>query len=87
MYNCDWVMTDGGSIQEEAYQLGKPCLIIRTATERQDGIGRNALLAKFDLDVWNKFSKEWKNFRYSPQENKVSPTKYIVDYLKSRKYE
>ncbi len=45
------VVTDGGSIQEECGYLNKPCLVIRQATERQDGIGRNALLWMFDDHV------------------------------------
>lgn len=36
----EFVMTDGGGNQEELFHLGKPTLILRDSTERQEGIGR-----------------------------------------------
>jgi len=44
-----FVVTDGGSVQEETAYLGKPCLILRQTTERQEGIGRTARLASWNL--------------------------------------
>ena len=41
--NARCIIADGGSIQEECAYLGKPCLIIRNRTEREDGIGENAI--------------------------------------------
>ncbi|WP_052046353.1 non-hydrolyzing UDP-N-acetylglucosamine 2-epimerase [Candidatus Paracaedibacter symbiosus] len=35
---CAFVITDSGGIQEEAFSMGKPVLIARNATERQEGI-------------------------------------------------
>lgn len=35
---CHWVMTDSGGIQEEATSLGKPTIILRQNTERQEAI-------------------------------------------------
>lgn len=43
-----FVITDGGSIQEEAYYLGRPCLLLRRYTERNEGLGENAVLSDFD---------------------------------------
>ena len=34
------ILTDSGGIQEEAPSLGKPLLVLRTATERTEGIER-----------------------------------------------
>ena len=35
---CHFVLTDSGGIQEEAPSLGKPVLVMRKVTERQEGI-------------------------------------------------
>lgn len=38
MKNCEFMITDGGSIQEESLVFGKPCVILRKFTERQEGL-------------------------------------------------
>jgi UDP-N-acetylglucosamine 2-epimerase (non-hydrolysing) len=38
MEKCYFVLTDSGGIQEEAPALGKPVLVMREVTERQEGI-------------------------------------------------
>ena len=38
------ILTDSGGIQEEAPSLGKPVLVLRKSTERQEGIDSGALL-------------------------------------------
>jgi UDP-N-acetylglucosamine 2-epimerase (non-hydrolysing) len=45
-----FILTDGGSIQEEASYLDKPCLILRNRTERQDGLNRNAIISTWDVE-------------------------------------
>jgi len=45
---CEFVITDGGSIQEEAFYLGKPCLLLRRYTERNEGLGGNVVLSNLD---------------------------------------
>ncbi len=47
MKNCAFVMTDSGGIQEETTSLLKPCLTLRTTTERPSTIeeGTNILVA------------------------------------------
>ena len=36
--NCRYIVTDGGSIQEESLVFKKPCVILRKRTERQEGL-------------------------------------------------
>jgi len=36
--NCKYLITDGGSIQEESLIFKKPCIILRERTERQEGL-------------------------------------------------
>ena len=43
--DADFVLSDGGSNQEELALLGVPTVVLRDATERSDGLGRNAALA------------------------------------------
>ncbi len=38
MEKCFFVLTDSGGIQEEAPALGKPVLVMRNVTERQEGV-------------------------------------------------
>lgn len=40
---CDLILTDSGGIQEEASFLGKPVLVMREVTERQEGVAAGAL--------------------------------------------
>lgn len=42
--NSLFVITDGGSNQEELFYMNKPCLIMRKTTERKEGLGINARL-------------------------------------------
>lgn len=53
--NCKYIISDGGSIQEESLILKKPCIILRNNTERQEGLktGIN-FLTKFDINYTKK---------------------------------
>ncbi|MDB5978048.1 MAG: hypothetical protein JWR07_4808 [Nevskia sp.] len=46
--HASFVATDGGSNQEECAMLNIPCVLLRQATERQDGLGAGVLLADTD---------------------------------------
>lgn len=53
--NCKYLITDGGSIQEESLVFKKPCIILRNKTERQEGLktGIN-FLTKLDVNYSKK---------------------------------
>jgi len=55
LMTSQFILTDGGSIQEEASYLNKPCLILRNSTERPEGLGKNAILATWDVDTDTSF--------------------------------
>ena len=59
LLHCRYLLTDGGSIQEEASYLEKPCLILRRRTERDNGLGRNVRLASYRADDDIGFLKDW----------------------------
>lgn len=79
--NAEFVMTDGGSNQEELSYLGKPTLVLRDATERQEGLGKTAVISKLDKKVMEDFVANYKRYRQSPLLDEVSPAKIIVDAL------
>ena len=58
LMTSEFILTDGGSIQEEASYLHKPCLILRNRTERTEGIGKNAILATWDADSDSAFLRD-----------------------------
>jgi len=78
---AEFVLTDGGSNQEECCYLGKPCLIIRNATERLEGLGENAILSYFDSDKINDFVNNYKKFMQPEVIISPSPTTIIVNNL------
>lgn len=48
--SAPFIITDGGSIQEEASYLYKPCIVLRDRTERDHGIGTTARLSSWKLE-------------------------------------
>jgi UDP-N-acetylglucosamine 2-epimerase (non-hydrolysing) len=79
---ADFVVTDGGSIQEECYSLDIPCLIMRAKTERMEGLGENAILAGFSKERFEEFLKALPGLkRRGADHDEGSPSSLIVDHL------
>jgi len=81
LVGADFVITDGGSIQEECYYLGIPCLIMRNKTERLDGLGEMAYLSEFNQNNINAFMNSISSSVREPKVFKKNPSKLIVDHL------
>lgn len=81
MKDCSFMVSDGGSTQEEAYYLGKPCLIMRNKTERIEGLGKNAVVANFDDEYIVNFMKNYNKYAKKPIVIKTSPSRIIVNSL------
>jgi UDP-N-acetylglucosamine 2-epimerase (non-hydrolysing) len=76
-----YVVTDGGSNQEECYYLGKPCLILRKVTERTEGLGENVLLSRLDPLAIEAFLAAPDAYRRAPVESRISPSEIIARRL------
>ena len=50
LVRAKYILTDGGSIQEEASYINKRCLILRRRTERGHGLGETAMLASMNIE-------------------------------------
>jgi len=77
----EFLITDGGSNQEESYYLGKPCLILRKATERPEGINKNAIISNYDKKKINEFVKNYKKHIISFKETVTSPSDIIINNI------
>jgi UDP-N-acetylglucosamine 2-epimerase (non-hydrolysing) len=77
---ADYVVTDGGSIQEETSYLGVPCLLLRRATERREGLGGSVVLSGYDRGVVRDFARHFAEHRRPPLERQRSPSDAILDH-------
>ena len=79
-----FLLTDGGSNQEEAYHMGLPCLLLRSKTERKEGINDNVIISNYDENIIMNFVKENIKREWKLKEiGEISPTRIIVDHLAS----
>ena len=79
--NSEFVITDGGSNQEELAYIGKPCLIMRKRTERSDGIGKNIIMYEGNINIIDDFAKNYKKYEIDCVMNSISPSEIIVNAL------
>jgi len=78
----EFVISDGGSNQEELFYMGKPCLIMRKCTERNEGLNSNARLYGGDLGEVLKFYDSYQNMKASPVTIKgMTPSQIIATGL------
>lgn len=92
MEKCFFVLTDSGGIQEEAPALGKPVLVMRDVTERQEGVeaGTAKLVGtNYDAIVSNVELLLGNADEYAKMANAVNPygdgttSKQIVEILRN----
>jgi UDP-N-acetylglucosamine 2-epimerase len=76
-----FVITDGGSIQEECFYLGVPTLLWRKSTERPEGISRNAVVSGYDDETVRTFLAHPDEYRRPPVGEDVRPSATILDRL------
>ena len=80
--NAEFVVTDGGSIQEESYYLDVPCLLLRKCTERMEGVGGNVCISKMSASRIKDFVHNYSSYhRDHPLPSDSSPSEEIVDLI------
>ncbi|MGV1100368.1 UDP-N-acetylglucosamine 2-epimerase [Thiovibrio sp. JS02] len=77
--SAEFVICDGGSLQEETSYLGIPCLLMRKTTERQEGIGANVVLADYNRAIIDEFIREYQKYRCTQQSNHISPSDMVIE--------
>ena len=79
---AEFVVTDGGGNQEELSYLGTPAFLMRAATERQEGVGRNIVLGGYSRDNMLNFLDSLSSLRSSSVLTGTnSPSQIIADDL------
>jgi UDP-N-acetylglucosamine 2-epimerase len=76
-----YVVTDGGSVQEECALLGVPTLLWRDRSERPNGIGENVVVSRYSETVIRAFLARPDRYRRPRAIPDVSPSGEIVDRL------
>jgi UDP-N-acetylglucosamine 2-epimerase (non-hydrolysing) len=90
MKNATYLITDGGSIQEESLVLRKPCIILRKATERQEGLETGIdFLTSLDVNYTRKIIEKLESGKFKIPKFKNpygdgKAAKRIADYLVKR---
>jgi len=79
--SAPYVITDGGSIQEETAHLGVPCLLWRGKTERQNGLGENVVISNYDEKTSEAFLNDLENYRTGIRREHLNPSSQVVDVL------
>ncbi len=82
MRHSEFIISDGGSNQEESYYMGHPCLLLRKATERIEGLAKNVVLSNYRDDIIDIFVRDYKRYRINSVSAAESPSKIIVNLLK-----
>lgn len=80
---AEFVVSDGGSNQEECSYLGKPILLLRKATERAEGVGRNCVLSEYRDDLIDGFVRGYAGLRADSELAGRHPSQVIANYCKT----
>lgn len=82
MEKAEFIISDGGSIQEEASYTGLPCLVMRKVSERPEGLGENVVLARYDREVIDEFVANYHRRRRAASFGETSPSEIIASSLR-----
>jgi len=82
LHASEFMVTDGGSNQEECSYLGKPCLLLRKATERQEGLGKNVCLSQMNDSIIDDFVNDYSRFLTPFLQEGITSSSIIVNEIK-----
>ncbi|OQX48816.1 MAG: hypothetical protein C3L25_11955 [Candidatus Sedimenticola endophacoides] len=74
-----FVISDGGSNQEECFYLGIPVLLMRNASERTEGLGENCILSHYDEAIVHEFLENYEKHRIGKRTYSISPSEIVID--------
>ena len=77
----EFVITDGGSNQEELFFMGIPTYLMRKTTERTEGINQNVVLGGYKKESLNEFLNNLERYRIKPYFTNLQPSKTIADRI------
>jgi len=86
---CSLIVCDGGSLQEESLIFGKPCVLLRMATERQEGLKTNfQFLSKLNVKetkekIREYLSNDFKIKSYKNPYGEIGAAKRTIEILRS----
>lgn len=82
LHKARFVVSDGGSNQEECYYLGKPIILLRNATERNEGLGQNCVISNYDPRIVDDFLLHLDEMVHPLQRLDESPCRIIAEHCK-----
>jgi UDP-N-acetylglucosamine 2-epimerase (non-hydrolysing) len=81
VYHSRFLVTDGGSNQEECWYMGKPCLLLRKVTERPEGLDANVVISKYLVEEVKSFVANYERYETPPLIGVASPSAMIVESI------
>lgn len=83
IHKSRYVISDGGSNQEECAYIGKPCLILREESERVEGLSQSCLLSKFIPEKINHFLTFPETYAGSKISFTKTPSSIVVEAIEN----
>lgn len=84
LMGSEFLITDGGSNQEECFYLGKPCLVMRQTTERQEGLGSTTVLSNLNPQIIGEFLDHPQKFAAGAMTSGTSPSQIMLDAIQAK---
>ena len=81
MAGAEFAITDGGSIQEECFYLGLPCLLARTESERPEGLGDNIVIGEINVKTIDGFLDSYASLRRDARIASASPSLIVFNEI------